>query len=104
MKSFKVNIAVMAFLLGSAIALSQSAFISAKTVKKGQTGTEYQFNGTSVSQEKTASDYSVVSGSGPSCDDNDVLVCTINVTGDLQTWLNNHTDAEILGAADQTRD
>ena len=102
MKRFKLNFAVAAFVVGAAIAFTQSSFTTAKV--KRQNGTEYQFNGTMVSQEKSASNYSVVSGSGPSCDENEVLVCTINVTGDLQTWLNNHTDAQILAAADQTKD
>jgi len=103
MKRFKINFAVAAILAGSLIALTQSAFTPA-TVKHARFGTEYQFNGTTTAQQRDATNYSVVSGDGPVCDDSDIHVCTINVTGDLQTWLTNHSDADILGAADQTKD
>lgn len=105
MKRFKINKAFLAALiLGSTIALTQSAFTSAKPLKVKSGGTEWQFNGTSTSEMKSASEYSEVSGSGPSCDDANVLPCTINVTGDLQTYLNGHSDAQILAASDQTKD
>lgn len=102
MTRIKLNFAAIVMTAGVAIALTQSAFTPAHPAKKHTTGTEYQFNGTMASQEKSAADYSVVSGSGPSCSGS-ALVCTINVSGDLQTWLNQHTTAQILAAADQTR-
>lgn len=98
-RSNKIGFA-FALVLGATIAFTQSAFTSAKPVKAS--GTEYQFNGTQVSQMKDASQYSA--STSPSCDDANVLPCTINVTGNLQSWLNSHTDAQILAAADQTKD
>ena len=102
MKSFKLNFTALAFILGAFIAISQSAFTSAKKVNKARPGTEYEFKGTTVAEEKTASEYAVDSGSGPTCSGT-TLVCTINVTGDLQSWLTTHSDAQILAAADQTK-
>ncbi|RAV60188.1 hypothetical protein DIU36_02505 [Mucilaginibacter rubeus] len=64
---------------------------------------QYQFNGTTLSQDKTASNYSVVSGSGPSCDGT-ALPCVVSVTGDLQTWLNARTDTQIRDQAISTKD
>ena len=64
---------------------------------------QYQFNGTTLTQDKTASNYSVVSGSGPSCEGT-ALPCVVSVTGDLQTWLNARTDTQIRDQAISTKD
>ncbi len=101
MKKSKISISLFALILGAGLAFN-SASTPAKHSGAKQIGTEYQFNGTNSSQEKSAASYAVVSGSGPVCSGS-ALVCTINVTGDLQTWLNNHSVAQILSAADQTR-
>jgi hypothetical protein len=101
MKRIKLNFAVMAFILGSAVAFTQSAFTTVKKPHIALNATQYQFNGTTLIADKSASNYSVVSGS-PSCVGSS-LPCTITVTGDLQTWLNAHTDTQIRDMADQKR-
>ena len=57
MTKFKINLAMIAFILGAGIALTQSAFTSVKHVNAKQSGTEYQFNGINSMQEKYAADY-----------------------------------------------
>jgi hypothetical protein len=64
---------------------------------------QYQFNGTTLTQDKSASNYSVVSGSGPSCAGT-ALPCVVSVSGDLQTWLNARTATQIKDQAISIRD
>ncbi|MFI5162355.1 MAG: hypothetical protein ACHQHN_13835 [Sphingobacteriales bacterium] len=102
MKRFKLNFAVIAFMVGSVVAFSQSAFTPVRKAK-AQTGTNYKFNGNQLSQDLSASNYSTYS-TAPSCDEANVLPCIINVTGDLQTWLNTQTNQSVVDNAIDTRD
>ena len=104
MKRFKLNFAVIAFILGSVIALTQSAFTPVKKAGVARTGTNYVFNGTTAAESQMATFYSVKSGT-PSCDEADVLPCEIdNISGSLQTWLNARSQEQILVAASHTKD
>ena|SRR3569833_4417057 len=100
MKRIKLNFAAWAFLLGTALAFTTSSFTTVKA-KTASGATQYQFNGTTLSQDKSASNYSVV-GAPPSCSGT-ALPCTITVSGDLQTWLDARTPAQIRDDADAKR-
>lgn len=101
MKRIKLNIAVIAFILGSAIAFTQSAFNTIKKPHIAHNATQYQFNGTTLAEDKSASNYSVVSGT-PSCIGSN-LPCEVTVTGSLQAWLDARTETQIRDQADSKR-
>ena len=104
MKSFKLNFTALAFILGSVIAISQSAFTPAKKSTAGRFSTQYQYNGTTLADDKFSVNYSPISGTGPTCDNANQLPCVVTVTGSLQTWLDARTDIVILAQSTHTRD
>ncbi|WPU97838.1 hypothetical protein SNE26_17570 [Mucilaginibacter sp. cycad4] len=93
-------VALFVMLLGAGVAFAFKA--PAKKIKV-LPPVQYQFNGTTLAQDKTAANYSVVSGSGPDCEGT-ALPCVVSVSGDLQTWLNARTDTQIRDQAISTKD
>lgn len=75
-----------------AIALSASAFTTTRS------NTLYKFNGNS-SNIGDASAYTEVSTPPAGCNTGITLPCYLSVSGDLQTWLDARTDAQIVAAA-----
>jgi hypothetical protein len=94
MKNFRMKISVFAIALGSVIALTQSAFTPAGK----RFATQYQFNGTSLADDKNAANYSAVSS--PTCGGT-AMPCVISVpTGTtLTAWLAARTPEQIRDQA-----
>lgn len=93
-------VALFVMLLGAGVAFAFKAPVKKIKVLPP---VQYQFNGTTLTQDKTAANYSVVSGSGPDCEGT-TLPCVVSVSGDLQTWLNARTDTQIRDQAISTKD
>ena len=98
MKNFK-KIAFGLFV--GALAFGFSSFTTAHAKRSG---TQYVFNGNSLSDDKTASIYSVESGD-PGCDETAELPCVITVPAGttLSSWLSARTNTQILQQADDTK-
>jgi hypothetical protein len=94
MKRIKLNFAVAAILLGSVIAVTQSAFTPIKPAAKHFAGTIYDFNGSMLSQDKTAANYSAEGTTPPDCDEVQTLPCRILVPEGqtLQGWLDSQSN------------
>lgn len=103
MKNRKFNVAMLAFLLGSVIALTQSAFKPAH--KNRLTSAQWIFTGTMLSQDKSAANYVKADASHPlpsNCEGT-AVPCYITVSGDLQTYLNANSSTAIRDNADEVR-
>lgn len=104
MKRTSFKISVLAIILGSMVAFTQSAF---KPVHKHNFATaQWIFNGTTLSQDKVAGNYTKVDAMHPvptNCSGS-ALPCYITVDGDLQTYLNNNSSTVIRDNADEIRD
>jgi hypothetical protein len=100
-KKFKIGF--LAILLGGIIAVTQSAFKPAHVRKYD--AAQWIFNGTTIAQDKSASNYTMVDGSHPVPDNcsGTSLPCYITVDGDLQTYLDANTAADIRSNADEKR-
>jgi hypothetical protein len=105
MKHTSFKLPVLAFALAAIIAFTQSAFTPVKTVKYKVAAVQYAFNGTTLAQDKSASNYTAISPSNPAptCAGAS-LPCIVSVEGDLQTWLNARTPAQIRDQAVETKD
>jgi hypothetical protein len=104
MKNRKFNVTMLAVLLGSVIAFTQSAFTPAH--KHGLTSARWVFTGSVLSQDKSAANYVKVDASHPastSCSGTQ-LPCIITVEGDLQTYLNANSSTAIRDNADELTD
>jgi hypothetical protein len=104
MKRIKINFAVLAFVLGTVVALTQSSFTSVKQANSRITAVQYHFEGNSLSQDKSASNYTILSSPASDCTEANVMPCVITVDGDLQTWLDARTNVQIRDQADDTKD
>jgi len=103
MKNRKFNITMLAFLLGTVIAFTQSAFKPAHD--HGLTSAQWIFTGTMLSQDKSAANYVKADASHPlptNCAGT-AVPCYITVNGDLQTYLNANTSTAIRDNADEVR-
>ncbi|QEM07803.1 hypothetical protein DIU31_031480 [Mucilaginibacter rubeus] len=104
MKNSRLNISMLAIVLGTVIAFTQSAF---KPVHKHKFATaQWIFNGTMLSQDKSAANYTKVDATHPvptSCSGS-AVPCYITVDGDLQTYLNANSSTAIRDNADEVRD
>jgi hypothetical protein len=95
---------MLAFLLGSVIAFTQSAFTPAH--KHGLNSAQWIFTGTMLSQDKSAANYVKADASHPLPQDcqGTAVPCYITVNGDLQTYLNANSTTAIRDNADEVRD
>jgi hypothetical protein len=94
MKNLKMKFSLLAFALGSFVAVTQSAFTPA--AKKF--ATQYQFNGTTLTDDTDPNNYSAVSS--PTCGGS-AMPCVISVpTGTtLSSWLAARTPEQIRDQA-----
>ena len=103
MKRFSLKLPFVAFALAGIIAFTQSAFTPAKVVHT-KSVVSYAFNGTTLAQDKSAANYTMIDAShpAPECEGTS-LPCIVSVDGDLQTWLNARTQTQIRDQADETK-
>lgn len=98
MKRFKINVMAVVAMV---VAAGTFAF-------KAPVAQEWVFTGTSASQIKTASFYSLSSPSPVDCEAQATLPCSIsnNATSrtQLQTYLNTKTTAQVMDEANGQRD
>ena len=104
MKRFKINLGFIAFILGAVIAFTQSSFTTVKAEKVKRSGTNYVFNGNSLTDDTNAANYSVESGD-PGCDQTPTLPCVINVPAGqtLSGWLSTRSDTQIRDQATEKK-
>lgn len=104
MKNRKFNVTMLAVLLGSVIAFTQSAFTPAH--KHGLTSAQWIFTGTMLSQDKSVANYVKADAANPLPPDchGSAVPCYITVNGDLQTYLNANSSTAIRDNADEVRD
>jgi hypothetical protein len=103
MKNKKLNISVLAIVLGSLVAFTQSAFKPAH--KQTYATAQWIFTGTMLSQDKSAVNYVKVDATHPvpsNCTGT-ALPCYITVDGDLQTYLNANSSTAIRDNANEVR-
>lgn len=75
--------------------------VSASAFTSHPANTLYKFNG-NASSIHSASAYQVVTTPPTGCSGTS-LPCYLSVSGDLQTWLDARTDAQIVAAAPATK-
>jgi hypothetical protein len=104
MKRIKLNFAVVALLLGSVIAITQSSFTTAKAVKGKTSDAHYVFTGNALADDTDPANYDVEDGD-PGCASGMSLPCVITVPDgtSLTDWLGARTKEQILSQADEKK-